>query len=246
MSTTESTRERRSGSWSADPYTDALRTGHGPLFLRRRDGWLLPLEVERWCAGADTSDMAVLRRCEGSVLDIGCGPGRMVAALAALGRPTLGVDVSPAAVSRAARAGGPAVCRSVFDPIPGEGEWGTALLLDGNIGIGGDVRTLLRRAGELVAPEGLLLVEAAPVEVDERVHVRVDDGCGGLAPDEFPWARVGAAALLAHGQATGWTLLEQWTAPGRTFVALRRAPCGPRLLPPRDEGRRRESDGPVT
>ncbi|TQN30966.1 methyltransferase family protein [Haloactinospora alba] len=224
MSATESTRERGAGSWRADPYTDALRTGHGPLFLRRRDGWMLPLEVERWCAGADTSDMSVLRRCEGSVLDLGCGPGRMVAALSALGCPTLGVDVSPAAVSRSVHAGGPAVCGSVFDPVPGEGDWGTALLLDGNIGIGGDVRALLRRVGELVAPEGLLLAEAAPVDVDERVHVRVDDGCGGSGPDEFPWARAGVAALLSYGQDAGWALVERWTAPGRAFVALRRAP----------------------
>ncbi|MDG4865499.1 SAM-dependent methyltransferase, partial [Streptomyces sp. T-3] len=68
-------------SWSADPYAQALRTGRGPLFLRRADGWLLPLDVERWCAGADAADQLALRHCEGTVLDIGCGPGRLVAAL---------------------------------------------------------------------------------------------------------------------------------------------------------------------
>ncbi|NEB79500.1 SAM-dependent methyltransferase, partial [Streptomyces sp. SID14478] len=33
--------------WCADPYADALRRESGPLFLRRADGWLLPLDVER-------------------------------------------------------------------------------------------------------------------------------------------------------------------------------------------------------
>ena len=59
----------------ADSYAAALRAGRGPLFLRRDDGWLLPLEVERWCARADQVDLDVLDRCEGTVLDVGCGPG---------------------------------------------------------------------------------------------------------------------------------------------------------------------------
>ncbi|WP_405911706.1 methyltransferase domain-containing protein [Streptomyces sp. NBC_00963] len=212
----------RARCWQSDPYTDALRTGRGPLFLRRADGWLLPLDVERWCAGADRADMSVLARCEGTVLDIGCGPGRLVAALAGLGHRALGVDVSPAAVARTARAGAPALCRSVFDRLPGEGRWGTALLIDGNIGIGGDPRTLLGRAAQLIAPQGLLLAEAAPVDVDECVRVRVDDGRGGAGAD-FPWARVGVRALLGHARAAGWSAAGQWQEEGRPFVALRRS-----------------------
>ncbi|MFD9907739.1 class I SAM-dependent methyltransferase, partial [Streptomyces sp. NPDC059063] len=144
-------------SWSADVYAEALRTGRGPLFLRRADGWLLPLDVERWCAAPDTADRSALRRCAGSVLDIGCGPGRLVAALAAAGHRALGIDVSEAAVRHTLRLGGAALRRSVFDPLPGEGRWGTALLLDGNIGIGGDPAALLARVARLLAPRGLLL-----------------------------------------------------------------------------------------
>ncbi|MBB6417863.1 hypothetical protein HDC93_003457 [Streptomyces sp. AK010] len=62
-------------AWAvADPYATALRTGRGPLFLRRADGWLLPLDIERWCAHADPVDRDVLDRCENAVLDVGCGP----------------------------------------------------------------------------------------------------------------------------------------------------------------------------
>ena len=226
----------KAAHWRADPYTRALSAGRGPLFLRRADGWLLPLEVERWCADADAADRTVLRRCQGAVLDIGCGPGRLVAALAPHGSRCLGIDVSRAAVARTVRAGGPALCRSVFEPLPDEGRWGTALLLDGTIGIGGDPRALLARVRQLLTPEGLLIAETAAADVDERVRVRVDDGRGGVG-EAFPWARVGTPALLRHARAAGWTAVERWTARGRAFTALRRAAVpgpaapGPAALP---------------
>ncbi|MBR7674499.1 class I SAM-dependent methyltransferase, partial [Streptomyces daliensis] len=196
--------------WCTDPYADALRIGRGPLYLRRQDGWLLPLEVERWCARADSADMSVLRRCTGAVLDIGCGPGRLVAALAALGHPVLGIDPSPAAVARTRGLGGTALRRSVFERLPGEGRWSSALLLDGNIGIGGDPVALLTRVAELLAPGGLLLVEAAADEVEETVEVRLDDGSGGRGP-AFPWARLGRKALRARAREAGWSVLDEWS-----------------------------------
>ncbi|MBT2511609.1 class I SAM-dependent methyltransferase [Streptomyces sp. ISL-98] len=223
-------------AWGTGPYANALRNGHGPLFLRRTDGWLLPLDVERWCAGADAADLSALRRCEGAVLDIGCGPGRLVAALAARGQRALGIDVSDAAVERTRRLGGTALRRSVFDPLPEEGSWDTALLVDGNIGIGGDPRALLLRTAALLAHGGLLIAETAPLDIDERVRVQVDDGrvtadgtadgTAGAAP--FPWARLGTRALLRYARPLGWYPVDQWEAGGRPFVALRRS-LGPQL-----------------
>lgn len=92
------------------------------------------------------------RALRGTVLDVGCGPGRLVAELAARGRPALGIDVSEAAVAHTARLGGQALRRSVFEPLPGEGRWDTALLLDGNVGIGGDPAALLHRMAQLLTP----------------------------------------------------------------------------------------------
>ncbi|WBO68375.1 class I SAM-dependent methyltransferase [Streptomyces camelliae] len=160
-------------AWAAAaPYAAALRTGRGPLFLRRTDGRLLPLEMERWCARADAVAAAVPDRCEGAVLDADCGPGRLVAELAARGRAVLGVDVGEAAVDHTVGLGGQARRRSVFEPLPGEGRWDTVLLMDGDIVIGVEPSVLLERVATLLRPGGLLIAETVPGRVDARAGSR--------------------------------------------------------------------------
>ncbi|MER6415927.1 class I SAM-dependent methyltransferase [Streptomyces humidus] len=213
--------------WTDDPYGRAVRLGRGPLYLRRMttppagEPDLLPLDVERYCAAPDAADTDVLHRCTGPVLDVGCGPGRLVAALSARGMTALGVDVSPAAVALTRRQGANALRRSVFDRLPREGRWGTVLLMDGNIGIGGDPTALLARLRRLLRPGGRLLAEAAPHDVDERLTVRVEDA-EGRHGRPFPWARVGATALLHAADATGWILTGRWTSEDRVFLELHR------------------------
>ncbi|MFJ9547422.1 methyltransferase domain-containing protein [Streptomyces erythrochromogenes] len=193
--------------WNTGPYAAAIRTQQGDLSLRDAEGWYLPLDLERWCARADAGDRAVLRRCRGRVVDIGCGAGRLVEALTRRGHTALGIDVCPSAVSTTVCRGGAALRPSVFDPLPDEGGWETALLIDGNIGIGGDPRRLLRRIRGLVHRQGQLLVETAQEDVDERHRVRIHVGRRPVGAF-FPWAAVGAAALDRHARASGWTATE--------------------------------------
>src|SRR4029453_1954232 len=95
---------------------------------------------DRWLAPLTEVDRRVLARSDGPVLDVGCGPARHTLALGAEGVPTLGIDITGATLAVARPRGALVLLRSVFDPIPGEGRWGTVLLLDGNVGIGGDER----------------------------------------------------------------------------------------------------------
>ena len=85
----------------------------------------------------------------------------MLAALAAAGIDAAGIDICPEAVAAASRNGAAVVLGDVFDHVPSAGPWEGALLLDGNIGIGGDPVRLLLRVAELVTGRGHLVVEVA-------------------------------------------------------------------------------------
>ncbi|MCQ4043308.1 class I SAM-dependent methyltransferase [Streptantibioticus rubrisoli] len=204
-----------------DPYALALRAGHGPVFLRLADGCRIRMPVHRWYAHPTRADESVLHRCVGPVLDVGCGPGRLCRALLGRGVFALGVDVTPRAAAHTAALGGIALCRSVFDRLPAEGGWQTVLLIDGNIGIGGDPRALLYRCIQLTALTGLLLVEVDPDDVEERCTARFEDIHSHEGPP-FPWARLGAPALHRIAEELALSVTDQWRHGHRRFLALRR------------------------
>ena len=205
-------------------YEEALRGPVTALMLRTADGRALPLQISRWSGPPDAADEELLRHCLGPVLDVGCGPGRLTIALTERGIPALGVDISPAAITRVREAGAPALHRSVFDPLPGQGRWATVLLADGNIGIGGQPAGLLRRCAELVAPGGRVLIEAEPSDVDEQMTAWLEHPDGRRGP-VFPWARMGMAALLRAAAESGLQVTAQWRHADRAFVSVATRPA---------------------
>ncbi|WP_051222365.1 class I SAM-dependent methyltransferase [Conexibacter woesei] len=198
---------------------DAALGGRASLIARAADGIAWPLDVTRWLGPAGGADLRLLTRAAGPVLDVGCGPGRHVRALVASGTEALGLDVSRAAVATARAGGAPVVHGNVFGPVPDAGRWRTALLLDGNLGIGGDPVALLRRVAALLATKGTILVEADPPGTGlARAAVRLDDG--RLLSEPFPWARVGIDALAAVARAAGLGIAASWDDEGRWFAQL--------------------------
>lgn len=197
-------------------YEDALMGGD--VDVEYSDGRVRPLAAERWLRPIE-GDGELLARCGGPTLDVGSGPGRLTAALARMGVPVLGIDITPLAVTLTRRAGAPALRRSVFERLPGTGRWAVALLADGNIGIGGDPDALLRRLRELVRPGGAVIAELAPPGSPSMVEwVRLRRG--GQAADWFPWATVSADDIGPLARSCGFPFADQWNEAGRWFATL--------------------------
>jgi SAM-dependent methyltransferase len=238
------------GAGGGEPYEHALRVG-GPLLLHDEgsDGTSArvarSLDISRFLARADRVERRLLASTRGSVLDVGCGPGRMVAEALRVRRRVLGVDVSPGSVWLAAGRGLPVHLGSVFGEVPGAGSWDVVLLLDGNVGIGGDPAALLRRCADLGSPASRLVVESAGQRgLDRRFTARVSTPGAGDS-DGFPWAEVGADAVVATAWVTGWRPVREVRRRGRSFVVLARSlPLlrGSRLV---DVAARRHGDVPA-
>jgi SAM-dependent methyltransferase len=172
-----------------------------------------------WCGGLRPGDQGLLSRCTGPTLDVGCGPGRLTAALATRGRAALGVDTSAEAVRQARRRGAPVHHGCVFSPVPGEGTWRFVLLADGNIGIGGDPYRLLSRCRDLLGTGGDVIVELdLPGTLSwQGIAVLRYDGRTGPS---FPWAAVSVDDLSALAEDVQLSVVERWTEADRCFARL--------------------------
>lgn len=197
-----------------------------PCWVADSNGGRQQLPVGRWLGGSAASsddlraDRAILASCLGPTLDLGCGPGRLTSALAGRGQAALGVDVSATAVAMTLRRGGSAVRRSLFDSLPGTGHWSRILLVDGNIGIGGDPVRILRRASELLDQHGVIIAEVSPPNPSGvlRQHLRWETDTH--AGHWFEWARVSVVAAPSLATAAGLRVLETTRTSSRHFVRM--------------------------
>lgn len=201
-------------------YGAALRSPAGAR-VRGPQG-LAALPLGRWAGPADRADALAVSLVRGPVLDVGCGPGRHVALLAAAGVEALGIDPSEEAVQLAVSRGGHAVVGSIFGRVPGAGSYAGALLLDGNIGIGGDPSRLLRRVARLLTDDGCIVAEVEPRMRGTRVE-RVRLERPGAVSTWFDWARIGLDAIGPITVRAGLAVQRELHEGGRAFVALERA-----------------------
>lgn len=188
-------------------YDRALDGEH--CWLRQEGGERQRLPVHNWLGGHDADsefDTAIIGLCEGRTIDLGCGPGRLVAHLIQRGFEALGVDQSPTAIRLAHAIGAPAMHADMFGPLPHTGRWQTVLLADGNIGVDGDPSRVLSRAAELLTRGGRCVVELDPdvsgVRVD-RVRLESETAVGPW----FRWASVGVDCAATLAERAGMTMV---------------------------------------
>src|SRR5215213_5443632 len=167
-----------------------------------------PFEVAQWSSTPDWVDRELfIEPCDAATIDIGCGPGRLVAELAARQVPAMGIDVSSEAIRQTRVRGALALRRDVFATVPGEGRWAYALLADGNLGIGGDPVRLLARLRQVLTSHGTVIAEVAAAGtglVHEHRRLRVD----GRLSAHFEWAVVGLDAIDEVAARAGLEVVE--------------------------------------
>ncbi|CAO5183359.1 hypothetical protein FAIPA1_510018 [Frankia sp. AiPs1] len=199
-------------------YELALRAPAARLWARGPDG-RRPVPVDLWRGDLAPGDEVLLDACQGPTLDVGCGPGRLAAALTRGGVSALGIDVTEGAVRLARRAGAKALCLDVFGPVPGVGCWREVILADGNIGIGGDPVRLLHRARALLAGHGRILAEVEGPGRPTRVYpARLE--CAGLTSVPFGWATVGVDGIGPLSGSAGLRVTAVTARAGRYFAVL--------------------------
>jgi SAM-dependent methyltransferase len=198
----------------------------GSCWSRNHYGHRRELPMARWMGGPETTpqdrlaDEHVLGHCTSRpTLDLGCGPGRFTASLRQRGFPALGVDCSTAAVEMTRGRGGTAIRRDLFAALPAEGTWEQILLTDGNIGIGGNPVRTLKRAAELLAHGGIVIVEiesAATALYHELLRWETEQYLGHW----FPWSRVGAGSLGDIARASGFLVTHVVDIHARVIAVL--------------------------
>lgn len=191
-----------------------------PVVLRANTGEALELDLGRWHDPATDEEADLLDTVDGPVIDLGCGPGRLVVRLASQRVPALGVDSSPSAIALARMRGATVLQRDIFGPLPGEGRWGTALLFDGNVGIGGNPARLLRRCRQLTGGRGEVVAEVQPPGVGWR-RLTAWFERDGRRSESFAWAVVGADAIAGLARNAGFEVAALAPTPsGRWFARL--------------------------
>ena len=101
-----------------------------------------------------------------------------------------------------------------------KGRWQTVLLVDGNIGIGGDVAALLTRCRELLRPTGEVVLELhSDASTDRAYTATLIDSDGGCSA-QFPWAEVGLDRIAQLAPRHRLALREFWVSEGRSFCRL--------------------------
>ncbi len=147
--------------------------------IRRSDGYLdeMPSPANYFDVNVSEPEAEALQYVRGRVLDIGCGPGRVLLHLQERGLEVTGIDNSPLVVE-VARARGARDVRlmSLTELDFPAGSFDTALFFGNNLGIAGNLkatRNVFRALRDVLSPEGLIIGQSLhATATDKPEHLR--------------------------------------------------------------------------
>ena len=199
-----------------------------PLYLHTAHGHRFRLDLGPYFtspAALDPDERTLLAMARGTVLDVGCGPARHARYLQQRGLRALGLDRSAGALAVARALGLRHAVHADAMSAPLPRGIGTALLLDGNLGLAGSVqgtRRLLGRLAGACVPGGRLLVggRAPAGATARRLALRVE--YRGAAGPWFAWLQLSLAGVIAVATGAGWALESAVQRGPRYLTCLRR------------------------
>ena len=109
--------------------------------------------------------------------------------------------------------------RNVFEPLPAMGRWRTVLLADGNVGLGGDPRRVLRRAAELLCRGGHCIAEFDLATTGIRTALVRLESPHAVGP-WFRWASVGIDCAAELAEEVGLAVKEIYPIGKRVVASL--------------------------
>jgi SAM-dependent methyltransferase len=213
------------------PYGAALAafyagTADATLIVRRDDGLETPMPVSFFFRTSNqftAIEAAALDLCRGSVLDVGAGSGLHSLVLQSRGHRVTALDINPDAVRILSERGVEDVRRGEVLRFEGD-RFDTVLLLGHGIGMVENLaglREFLLRAGDLVTPDGQVLIETVDVRAtDDPVHLAYHEDrrrsgryigeiglqfeFEGVAGPFCTWLHVDPDLLREYTGASGW------------------------------------------
>ena len=147
--------------------------------IRRDDGYLdqMPSPAPYFDVKVSPQEEEALRHAHGRVLDIGCGPGRVLLYLQERGFEVTGIDNSPLTVEIARERGARDIrLMSLTEMDFPAGSFETALFFGNNIGLAGTLeatRDVFRTLHELLTPDAVILGQSTHATATSKPeHVR--------------------------------------------------------------------------
>lgn len=227
------------------PFADAIRTHaetNWPQLLllhhldRDEPVWF---NTSTWWDGDDLRNFLFFDRIasiRGPVLDVGAGAGRTSLPLQQRGIEVVALDRESACVEAMRKRGVEQVVHSdIHDYAPGR-TFATILLMDstfGMVGVPDGVPPLMKKLDELLAAEGVILIQDAYREANRSVmNARFE--FHGRMGEPFRWLYVGPLALADLVRPLGWDVkvVAQTDTEWYYVAELRRRSRAPAMVIP--------------